>query len=221
MGLLGDVILKITKTHLLRGCLVSSIAHAIMTNIYPELSFEQSWDGRNFSMNNGNGIRGTITFLERRCVGAIRNEKGDAVCGNDAIGELINCFPEELINIAKVDTLQYLLNNSGGEILPVVTSAFWCDEDGLRWASRDSASFTRDFQLFQICTLSQYEATVELQRYYGMNEDALNLLCELVALKSNNYASQVILDSVQKAKLPGNGINQECRESFQEIKILC
>ena len=213
--------MKITKTQLLGGCLVSSIAHAIMTNIYPELSFEQSWDGRNFSMNNGDGLRGTITFLENCCVGAIRNENGNVVCGNDAIGELINCFPEELISITKADTLQYLLDYSGGEILPAVTSAFWCDEDGLCWASRDSVSFTRDFQLFQICALSQYEAIVELQRYYGMNKDALQLLCELVAIKNNDYASQVILDSTQKAKIPGEDINQECRESFREMRILC
>ena len=71
--------MNITKTVIFKGSLIASISHAIMTNVYPEFSYEQSWDGANCFIQDSSGIRGTITFETDYCVGAIRNENSDCV----------------------------------------------------------------------------------------------------------------------------------------------
>jgi len=221
MGSLGGILLNVTKNQLFRGSILSSIAHAIMTNTYPELSYEQSWDGCNFSMNDGNGIRGTITFLENQCIGAIRNESGNIVYGHEAILSLIKSFPLELSCIAQTDTLQYLLDHYGDEVVPGITSIFWCDCCKLYWISDNISSFKRDFELFQICALPQRDAITVLQAYYGMNADSLELLHELFEKKSSCFSERVVLSELQKLKIPGKVINDECSESFREMNIVC
>lgn len=56
---------------LYKGCLTASIAHAIMTDVYPELSYEQSWDGGDHSLQDTAGMRGTLSFSDGICVGAV------------------------------------------------------------------------------------------------------------------------------------------------------
>lgn len=70
---MGTVAMIDLKT-IYKNSLTASVYYAVMTNVYPLLSYEQSWDGRNFSFQNSAGARGTITFTDAFCVGAIRNE---------------------------------------------------------------------------------------------------------------------------------------------------
>jgi len=58
-----------------KGCILASIAHAIMVSHYPEFSNEHSWDGINYSVQDTSGTRGTITFHSEYCVGAFCNIK--------------------------------------------------------------------------------------------------------------------------------------------------
>ena len=98
--------MKITKTELFRGSLIASIAHAIMTNIYPDLSYEQSWDGKNFSIQNEQ-LKGTISFDEVFCVGAIRNEASAEIVSKDIILNSMRDFPSEIIEKSNKETFQY------------------------------------------------------------------------------------------------------------------
>lgn len=213
--------MNVTMEQFLEGSLVSSISHAIMTNLYPELSYEQSWDGCNFSMNNGNGIRGTVTFLNNRCIGAIRNERSTVFCGHEAILELIHKFPRDLIEVAKSETLQYLLEGSDCGIQPGITSAFWCDSTGLFWASNSFSQFSQDFELFKLCTLPKREAIVILQEYYGMGRNEVELLKELLIEKADCFFRQIVLTPSHKERIPGASINDECRVSLRELNIIC
>jgi hypothetical protein len=192
-----------------------------MINTYPELSYEQSWDGCNFSLNNGNGIRGTLTFLDNQCVGAIRNDYGNIFRGYNTILGLIKNIPSELRHIVQTDTLQYLLDYYGDEIMPSITSIFWCDECNFHWISDNTPSFERDFSLFRTCVLPQRDAIAVLQAYYGMNSDSLALLDELFKIKCSCFSKRVVLNEQQKSKIPGNAINEECIDAFLELNICC
>lgn len=208
-----------THNILLQGCLLSSIAHAIMTNVYPELAYEVSWDRNNFSMQDSFGVRGTITFRENTCVGAIRNESSSVIFGDQAILDRIKSFPKKLIEIAQSDTLQYLLEDNQGVIAPAVTSMFWCDSQGLHWMSKDSAEFERDFSLFYTCALPQNKAIEALTQYYEMDTPSLTLLQDLYAQKRASFAKEIYLTDAQRDKIPGDILTTECQESFAEINI--
>lgn len=65
---------QFNKNNLWSGCILASIAHAIMVAHYPELSYEHSWDEDNYSIVDDSGGRGTITFKENYFVGAFRND---------------------------------------------------------------------------------------------------------------------------------------------------
>ncbi|MEK4700189.1 hypothetical protein MKX47_11380 [Solibacillus sp. FSL R7-0668] len=65
---------QLNKNNLWSGCILASVAHAIMVAHYPELSYEHSWDGDNYSVVDDSGGRGTITFKDNYFVGAFRND---------------------------------------------------------------------------------------------------------------------------------------------------
>jgi hypothetical protein len=41
---------QLNKNNIWNGCILASIAHAIMVAQYPELSYEHSWDGENYNI---------------------------------------------------------------------------------------------------------------------------------------------------------------------------
>lgn len=61
------------------GCILASLAHAIMVAKYPFLANEHSWDGANYSVQDSEGQRGTITFLNGICVAAFRNDNSERI----------------------------------------------------------------------------------------------------------------------------------------------
>ncbi|SFH40308.1 hypothetical protein SAMN04487776_1133 [Priestia megaterium] len=67
------------KSQIWQGCMLSSIAHAISVAQYPEFANEQSWDGDNYSMQDSQGGRGTITFNQHYCVAAFRDDNSSRI----------------------------------------------------------------------------------------------------------------------------------------------
>ena len=211
--------MHLTHNDLRQGCLLRAIAHAIMTNVYPDLAWEVSWDGNSVSLQNGCGIRSTVTFLENACVGAIRNERGSVLFGEQMILKRIADFPPALITAAQEDTLQYLLEERDGMIAPAVTSMFWCDSQGLRWASKDLAAFRQDFSVLNPCALPAAQAMEALRQYYEMEPPALALLQELYRQKSASFEKAIYLTDPQKGHIPGRALTAQCREAFAELNI--
>lgn len=211
--------MNITYEQLLRGCLLSSIAHAIMTNAYPELSYEQSWDGNNYSIQDENGRRATISFLDNCCIGAVRSECRNTIQGLDAIKECMLAFPANLQHVAETETLQYLLVEHNNMIVPSVTSVFWCDKNGLYTNYARFRFFQDDISIFEICFLPLDAALKALTSYYDMEPAASRLLLTLWEQKSSCFSSKIILSEEQKLMLPGEFIHGACVESLSELNI--
>ena len=56
-----EIIDHINPYNLWKGCILASIAHAIMVSHYPLSACEHSWEGNNYSFQDMSGIRGTIS----------------------------------------------------------------------------------------------------------------------------------------------------------------
>ena len=208
-----------TKEDMFNGCLIASIAHAIMTNVYPDLSYEQSWDGINYSIQNSTGLRGTITFESHYCIGAIRDDKSVIISSGVDIQNHLSCFPQNIKNKAYEETLQYLLLERQGVISPCITSIFWADDTALHFEKRYIENLKRDIILFENLMLPKEIAINKWKKYYGMDSNNTKLLNDLYQIKKENLISKISLNEEQNKHIPGAFINNECIESFKELNI--
>lgn len=119
-------------TKLYNGCILAGIAHAMMIAHYPIVANEHSWDGCNYSVQDSAGSRGTVTFSEKYCVGAFRNEntKRATPQGYKIAAEYLWNTPIDILKAAQDGALQYLLDFMDDGAVPVITTAFWGDDKG-------------------------------------------------------------------------------------------
>ncbi len=210
--------IKITKEDLLKGCLISSLAHCISTNEFPMFAYEQSWNGRNFSINDSSGTRGTVTFVDGFCVGAIRNEHSFFGYQGGKIRFLSKSFPEEVAEVLWRETLSYLMVDTEQGTLPRVTSVFWCDKT-LHHRKCHSRALYRDFELFRHIVLPEDCCIEEISAQNELDHSGLELLKSLYVLKKTDFSEKIILTPQQISQLPGGEIKPECIESFGEMNI--
>lgn len=211
--------MEITKKELYRGCLIASISHAIMTNIYPELAYEQSWDGRNYSIQDSQGLRGTITFETDYCVGAFRNDNSIFARNADYPDIILSDFPLNIIDIARKETLQYLIIENAGRVFPSVSSIFWADDTAFYYSKKNIVSLQHDLLLIDKILLPEDEAIKEWQKYYDMNNDSIELLKYLLLEKDSHFEHNIVLSEERVQLIPGNQLLNECVESLGELRI--
>ena len=208
-----------TRADIFRGCLIASIMHAIMINKYPELAYEQSWDGANYSIQNSSGLRSTITFCSDFCVGAIRNDNYAFSGDKCRIQEYLNGFPSSVIQKANEETLQYLLVDKDGVVKPCVTSVFWADDASLYFEKRFIDNIKRDFILLKDILLPEKEAISKWRYYYEMDSASMQLFYDIYSSKVNDFSSKLVLSKEQIKLIPGDFINFACVESLQELDV--
>lgn len=212
--------MQVTKNDIYSGCLIASISHAIMTNVYPELSYEQSWDGANYSIQNSSGMRGTITFENDFCVGAIRNEMSTSIVGGESIQECMRNFPQKVVCKAYEETLQYLLMENKGIVAPYVTSVFWADCNTLHYEEKYIDYIEEDFALLENIVLSPKMAIKRWKEYYDMDSNVVELVDILYQLKMKDFTSTIELKENQRKLIPGTCINSQCIEALKELNII-
>ena len=178
---------------LYEGCLLASIAHAVMAAQYPLLSYEQSWDGPNYSLVDESGQRGTVSFVGRYCVAAFRNERSERLRGSRAALHYFAGAPEEAIEIARATTLQYLLTETADGVKPTITSAFWgCRE--LHSIDCVDALFRNGVELLERQTMRLDAAVESWREYYEMSEDEVALTLALFEKKREKPDAPLVFD---------------------------
>lgn len=208
-----------SRTKLFSGCLLSSIAHAIMTNRYPLLSFEQSWDGNNFSKQT-NDSRMTVSFEEDFCVGAIRCNHLPRWYGDDIYHSLKKIqSPNEVLSLLNREALEYMLDYKDGIVMPVVSSIFWCNHERLFLIPSNQKVAYEDYSILFVYALSLEEQFTYWKDYYDMDDRHTKLLRILFEKKLLHGHSVVYLTDFEKDMLPGFGVNQECVESLAELNF--
>lgn len=207
------------RENLWKGCILASVAHAIMVAHYPELSNEQSWDDINYNVQDSSGARGTITFHPNYLVGAFRNEFSEREY-IDAL-DYFNNAPEEVNQLAINETLQYLLDEIDGDTVPVINTAFWGGDDGTYSNDNfedlnENGGFLIERQAKDIET-----AIIEWKEYYEMSKSQINLLRSIFERKISNPNGEIILTESEIRMIESDEEEGICesRISFEELGI--
>ena len=211
----------VSNKQLFSGCLLASVAHAITTNEYPELSYEQSWDGDNYSRQSEE-YRMTVSFKDDYCVGVIRNDEFEGF-SRRTIRELLmeSEFPTEAIELLQTDALEYvLLQDEDGVAVPVVTSLLYGNAESLTVISNDGETLKEDMKALAP-HIAPVERQIEYWREYGdMSDSQIALLKDLHTVKLKEFHTVIHMSDEQKKMLSGEEIDEECVTSFAEINIV-
>lgn len=197
------------------GCILASIAHAIMVLDYPQLDYEQSWDGNNYSIQDGEGCRGTISFASSFCVGAFRNDKNPPI----SYSKYLENIPTNVKLLAESDALQYLLENLNNNVVPVVTHMFWGNETMVTIENNSDELDKLGLNLVLPLVMNYISAIEYWGNYYEMANEKITLLEELYKQKIINYDNKIVLTPNQIYLLGDTNNAVECKLSFAEIGI--
>lgn len=132
--------LNISIKELFDRCIYFSIGHAVYTCYNPMFSYEQSWDGLNYSFQNGYS-RGTISFdmSQNIVVGAARND----LCNRMKLYprmDAIDLFETDLIEVKKLasrEALEYLYETIDDCTKPMATVAMWSEKGSIILSDED------------------------------------------------------------------------------------
>ncbi|KOP64757.1 hypothetical protein AMS62_05415 [Bacillus sp. FJAT-18019] len=212
---------QFNKDNLWSGCILASIAHAIMVAHYPELSYEHSWDGDNYSVVDDSGGRGTISFKTSYYVGAFRNENLTRTDLPTAL-DFFTGAPENVLELATNETLEYLLQEDGGGMVsPSITTAFWGDNDKVISVDNIVRVVQCGGYLLERQLMERDSAIEAWREYYGMTSEQVELLKSIYARKVNDPDVNITL-SKGEIEIIGTknseGLN-ESMVSFEEIGI--
>ncbi|AEB75047.1 hypothetical protein [Clostridium botulinum] len=216
--------INLRKQELWNGCILASIAHAIMVSHYREIANEHSWDGINYSIQDSEGTRGTITFNNDCYVGVFRNDRSERL-NKIEISKIHSEYfigaPNSIKQLADKEALQYVLQNINNEIIPLITTAIWGNNK--QGFSNDSLEDFMDNGGFLIENqmMNTEDSIREWKEYYDMTEAQCNLLKNIYNRKIKRTNENLCLtkndiDLIGTRDL--QGLN-ESKIAFEEIGI--
>ncbi|TCI21625.1 hypothetical protein [Exiguobacterium sp. SL-9] len=208
-----------TRQSIWEGCILASIAHAVFIADAPDLAYEHSWEGDNYSTNDGQGSRGTVAFGQEIYVAGFRNDYF-AVNPVDANQYFIEA-PDQVQQMAEQETLQYLLDEVDGATRPVVTTVLWESDERVFSSHPYDVMLERGADLLKV-QASAYEATLAYwEEYYELTEEQLELVEKLYHLKLKDPTERIVLSKEDIQILDSNDVEgiEESRISFSEIGI--
>jgi hypothetical protein len=207
-----------------KGCILASIAHAIMVAHYPVLSNEHSWDGINYNTQDSAGSRGTVTFSSKYCSAAFFNIHSDRNEQGSKIPNALNFFhgaPMEIIRIAKSETLQYLLGEVNGKLTPIITTAFWGIGDQLMSLDQYTDMIKNGGFLLERQVLDFNHSIESWKRYYDMTQQQCELLEIIYRRKISQPNNKHFLSKdevLMIGAVDSEGL-EESKNSFRELNM--
>lgn len=215
------IIEECTKEKLEKGCILSAIAHAIAVAKYPEISYEYSWDGINYNIQNGEGTRGTITFAKDKCVAAFRNENSERMDENISYLEYFESAPTNVLKLAESETLQYLLENVNGNPQPVITTAFWGDKV-IKSVDKVDIFLENGGDIISAEFMEMKKAIEWWKSEYDFSEEEQKMLLDVYERKISNHEKTIHLtkDEINLIKKYSDEGYKESYASFQELNIM-
>ncbi|MDD2377025.1 MAG: hypothetical protein PHD15_05735 [Clostridia bacterium] len=217
--------IKWKKEQLKRGCILSSIAHAIMITRYPDLVNEHSWDGINYNIQDSAGTRGTITFDLEYCIAAFRMDSSKRINSSEKIKQSNEYFigaPNKIIELAESETLQYLLENVNGVPIPIITTAFWSEGEKLFTVDSFNDMYENGGFLLKRQLMDVDKAIESWKEYYDMSARQSELLRKIFERKIANFDKLIVLTASEIEMIESSnqvGL-EESKNSFKELNII-
>lgn len=206
-----------TRYQLWSGAILNTIAHAVWIFADPLLSYEKSWDGSNYCVQNSMGARGTVTFSDENVIGVFFDENSPRnPLRSGAEYNLLTFFRganPELVALAQNEALQYILSEYNGTLTPIITSAFWNEGEFLTAAEPWSEVIFHGAHLIRADTLDTTSAIAELQSAYDFSSSQINFVQSLFDRKMKAPHSNILVDSKEFEILKENGdegITESC-----------
>ena len=201
-------------------CIYSTISHAISNLTSPFFSYEQSWDSFNYSFIDGSS-RGLISFdLDNGiCSGAVRSDKSERMLWYPKY-KAVNFFKNassSIVQMAKKETLEYLYDVVKGKKMPVVTSAFWIENNNIVFSDTISMFIENGGEYIHdilTCTdLAKY--WIERYEFTEYEQDVINYLYHIFKIGDKVIdLNQLTID------LKSYEGYEECKESLLEIGFI-
>ena len=210
-----EQLIDLSPNKLYQGCLFAAIIHAILAGEYPELNYEHSWDGLNYSMNNSCGCRATVTFHPQYIVAVFRDDS-KVIPGKNAYDYLCG-MPEDILKIAQAEALQYVLENVDGEPKPVITAAFWGTWEELSSSQTWSDIWENGGYILKNQLLPHQQSLICWDDYYGLTDGQMGLAQSLLDRKLADGETPIFLNPQEAENLYCD--IEECAASLQELNI--
>ncbi len=207
--------ISINPKQLYEGCIQAAVTHAVAVGMYPDLNYEHSWDGINYCMNNSQGCRATITFHNEYIIAVFQDI--DKVDWNIDALSFFDGAPKEIIEIAKNEALQYVLDDVDGVVKPVITAAFWGTWDKLNSVHSFDFIVENGGHIIRTQLLSYNDAMDEWREYYDLDSKQISLIKKLFNAKLNSNGDKLILHDDEMKLLYGD--LEECLVSLGELNI--
>lgn len=209
-----------------RGCVLSTIVHAVWLVRHPELAHEQSWDGLNYNVQDTMGSLGTVTFGTEGTVGAFFDSHSPRspfrTGARRESSELLARMPAPLRALADGETLQYLLQEFDGEVQPIITAAFWTEADDLVAAEPWEDVLTNGGHLIQTQLLEPAAALKEWQKHYSLSPGQGELIWSLFSRKMADPHDKVLLTDSEASAIfePNAPGTEEAKSLLQQIGLM-
>lgn len=174
------------------------------------------------------GTRGTITFSEMGCIAAFRDEKSDRRPYANPAGYNIESYlrgmPTGLRRICDSETLQYLLDDLGDAVQPVITTAFWEHDNDLQGNDSWDDVIKYGAHAIRVECLPINEAVIEWKKEYNFLDALLAVVKDVYTRKSLSKNESIRLTDAERDTLVGSAVSSdavgECASSFLEINVV-
>lgn len=212
------------RKKLWEGCILTTIAHAIMVGEYPELSNEHSWDGINYSVQDSCGCRGTITFHDRYLIAVFQdmnNKKKIEKCIKEGAFRMLDIKQKQIEDIAREEALQYVLEDVNGKTIPLITTGFWGVEDEI-FSKEKYQRIEEDGAYIIENHIKRFDENMQgLIEYYDISDELVNLV-ESIYSRKMMCPDRIIplLENEKNLLLKTYESNlDECKQSLKEVNI--
>jgi len=128
---------------------------------------------------------------------------------------------KEIMNLAEIETLQYLLDNVDGKTVPFITTAFWEMTNKIFSVDTFNDMINNGGFLLKIQALDFEKAIKAWREYYDMSAQQCNLLKSIYIRKVDRPTDTLILSKDEISLIGTNDLDglDESKTSFEEIGI--
>jgi hypothetical protein len=207
------------------GAILASLAHACFIAAKPVLSNEQYWEGRNYCVEDSSGSFGTITFDDNKVVGTFFSTGSDRnpfkLDQDYDLERYLAAMSSDLREIAKKDTLEFMLQRYRGAKVPIVTASLWGDSERLFGCDPWSALMSHGAHLVRRQGLEPERALSEWKSYYDLSAEQIGLVKELFSRRKNAASLPIALADGDREVLIQSGTDgvTQARELLASIQI--
>jgi len=211
------------------GAILGTIVNSIMVAQLPELEYLRSWDGVNYNVNDGEGTFGTITFGKTCLVAAFFDVHSKKSPYRSATAYEISSFFEGMLDdhhkLLEGETLQFLLQNYQGKLVPLVTASFWDDGERLTGALPWDELLANGAEIVAVELMENKDAALSVwEEQYDMSLEQVQLAQALFQRTMTMKQAQTELEDAEFRLLRSMAHSEEaiaaCRRSFSTIGIV-